>query len=478
MKRITTRITPEQLAEQRTWCDRIMERNAAQPRPQLAFVDTYGCQQNEADSERLRGYLAQMGYGFTQEEAAADVIVINTCAIREHAEQRVLGNVGALVHTKRDNPNQVICLCGCMAQEPHVAEKIKRSYRQVDLVFGPHALWRFPELLCRCLTGRERIFDLEDEPGSIAEGIPVVRQNQVKAWVSIMYGCNNFCSYCIVPYVRGRERSREPQAVLDEIRGLVQAGYRDITLLGQNVNSYGKDLEKPMTFAALLTAASEIPGDFLLRFMTSHPKDASPALFEVMANSPKVAPCLHLPFQSGNDRVLQAMNRGYTRGGYLEKIAALRAAIPDIVLTSDVIVGFPGETEKEFEDTLRLVEEVGFDALFTFLYSPRVGTPAARLPDPVGKAEKSAWFQRLVDLQNRISQEKHQAYVGKTLRCLVDGVGETPGSLTARTAGNRLVHLEGPEDWIGTFAQVTIQNASTWALFGAAGEREKGGIHG
>ena len=468
MNRTTTTISPEQLALQEDYCARIHQRNTALSRPSLALVDTYGCQQNEADSERLRGYLSEMGYGFTQDEAAADVIVINTCAIREHAEQRVLGNVGALVHTKRAHPGQIICLCGCMAQQPHVAEKIRASYRQVDLVFGPHALWRFPELLHGVLTRRTRIFDIADEPGSIAEGIPTVRQNKVKAWVSIMYGCNNFCSYCIVPYVRGRERSRRPEDILAEISDLVAQGYKDITLLGQNVNSYGKDLDTPMDFADLLSAANDIPGDFLLRFMTSHPKDASQKLFETMARCEKVAPGLHLPFQSGNNRVLQAMNRRYTRESYLDQIARLRALIPDIVLTSDVIVGFPGETAEEFEDTLSLIQEVGFDALFTFIYSPRVGTPAARMPDPMSKEEKSANFQRLVDVQNEISRQRHAAYVGKTLRCLIDGAEVYEGyTLTARTPGGRLVHLNGAEDLVGTFASITITASSTWALFGA-----------
>ena len=465
--RTTTTITPEEIARQQDCCARIHARNAQLPQAPLAMVDTYGCQQNEADSERLRGYLAEMGYGFTQDEGQADVIVINTCAIREHAEQRVLGNVGALVHTKRKKPNQIICLCGCMAQEPHVARKIKASYQQVDLVFGPHALWRFPQLLESVMTSRSRIFAIEDEAGSIAEGIPVVRQNKVKAWVSIMYGCNNFCSYCIVPYVRGRERSRKPEDILAEIAGLVAEGYKDITLLGQNVNSYGKDLDKPMDFADLLSAANDIPGDFLLRFMTSHPKDASQKLFETMARCGKVAPGLHLPFQSGNNRVLQAMNRRYTRESYLDQIARLRALIPDIVLTSDVIVGFPGETTREFEDTLSLIREVGFDALFTFIYSPRVGTPAAELPDPMPKEEKTANFQRLVDAQNEISRQRHAAYVGKTLRCLVDGAQDYEGrNLTARTPGGRLVHLSGPEALIGTFQRVRITDSSTWALFG------------
>ena len=448
-------------------CRQTAELTARLPAPPLAFVDTYGCQQNEADSERIRGYLAQMGFGFTSDEEQARVIVINTCAIREHAEQRVFGNLGALVHTKRRHPEQIICLCGCMAQEPHVADRIRQSYRHVDLVFGPHELWRFPEFIHTLMTQKGRIFQIADQAGSIAEGIPLVRQDKVKAWVSIMYGCNNFCTYCIVPYVRGRERSRRPEDILAEIRQLAAEGYHDITLLGQNVNSYGKDLEEPMDFADLLKAASELPGDFLLRFMTSHPKDATQKLFETMARCEKVAPVLHLPFQAGNDRILKAMNRRHTRAQYLEKIAALKALIPDIVLTSDIIVGFPGETTEEFEDTLKVLEQVRFDALFTFIYSPRVGTPAAKLPDPMSREEKLRNFNRLTALQDQISAEKHAAYIGRTLRCLMDGEsgdGEFP--IAGRTPGNRLVRAKGSTDVIGQFCQVKITGANKWSLFG------------
>ena len=463
------RITPEEIEQQKQYCREIKKLFEGRPGgPPLAYTQTFGCQQNEADSERIRGFLSEMGYGFTKEEAQADVIVINTCAIREHAEQRVLGNVGALVHEKKAHPGQILCLCGCMVQEPHNVEKLRQSFRHVDLVFGPHALWRFPELLWRVLTRRGRIFDTPDEAGSIAEGLPVRREGTVKAWVSIMYGCNNFCSYCIVPYVRGRERSRRPEDILSEVRELSQAGYRDITLLGQNVNSYGKDLGLPgVDFAWLLEQVNAVPGDFLIRFMTSHPKDASERLFDTMAACEKVAPHLHLPFQAGNDRVLRAMHRGYTREHYLELIRSLRARIPDIVLTSDVIVGFPGETTEEFEDTLKVLEEVEFDALFTFIYSPRKGTPAAELPDPLSKEEKAANFQRLVDLQNAISAKKQAAYVGKTMRCLVDVLSEDPRhNLNARTAGGRLVHFSGDEALLGQFVDLKITDASTWALFG------------
>ena len=448
-------------------CRRVRERMAARPEAPRAMVDTYGCQQNEADSEHIRGYLAEMGFTFTDDEAEADVVVINTCAVREHAEMRVLGNVGALTHTKRKKPGQIICLCGCAMQEPHMAQKIKESFRHVDLVFGPHVLWKFPQLLDKLLTEKGRIFETPDMDGVIAEGLPVRRSGGVKAWVSIMYGCNNFCSYCIVPYVRGRERSREAEHILAEVRELAEAGYKDITLLGQNVNSYGKDLGLSMDFADLLEQVNAVPGDFLIRFMTSHPKDASQKLFETMARCEKVAPHLHLPFQSGNDRILKEMNRRYDRAAYLDQIRRLRELIPDIVLTSDVIVGFPGETTEEFEDTLSLVEEVEFDALFTFIYSPRKGTPAAELPDPMSREEKNKNFQRLVDAQNAISAKKHQAYVGKTVRALVDAKGQDPRyTLAARTPGGRLIHLNGEESLIGTFQQVKITGASNWALFG------------
>ncbi len=468
MQTETVRVAPEDIEKQMGFCEKIAQRWAEMGKVPLAYVDTYGCQQNEADSERIRGYLRAMGCGFTSDENAADVIVINTCAIREHAEDRVLGNVGALVHAKRRHPGQIICLCGCMAQEPHVQEKIRDHYRHVDLVFGPHALWRFPELLWRVASRRGRVFDAADEPGPTAEGIPVVRQDSVKGWVSIMYGCNNFCTYCVVPSVRGRERSRLPEDVLAECRELVAAGYKDITLLGQNVNSYGKDLGLDTDFADLLERVNAIPGDFLIRFMTSHPKDASQKLFEVMGRCGKVAPVFHLPFQSGNDRVLKAMNRHYDRATYLDKVRRLREQVPGVVITSDVIVGFPGETTEEFEDTLSLVEEVGFDALFTFIFSPRAGTPAAAMDDPMPMAEKKANFQRLVDTQNAISAKKHAAYVGKTVRCLVDGVYEEEGfTLTARTPGNRLVRIaEGGEELIGTFQEVEITGANTWSLWG------------
>ncbi len=464
MKYVRHEITPEELSRQAELMERVAELSAARETPPLALVDTYGCQQNEADSEKLRGMLRKMGYAMTQSEAEADVIVINTCAVREHAEQRVLGNVGALTHTKKAKPSQIICLCGCMMQEPGMAERIKNSYPHVRMVFGPHVLWRFPEYLLRLLTGGKRVFATEESDGVIAEGLPSERDSRIKAWLPIMYGCNNFCSYCIVPYVRGRERSRTPEDVLREARELVEMGYKDITLLGQNVNSYGKDLENGVDFSGLIERINDIPGEFLIRFMTSHPKDAGEKLFSTMARCEKCARHIHLPFQSGSDRVLEAMNRRYTREGYLELVRLARKYMPDVVLTSDVIVGFPGETEEEFEDTLSLVREVRFDALFTFIFSPRVGTPAARMPDPFTREEKQRRFDRLIEAQNAISEEKHRSYIGRTLRVLADG--EDGDMLTARTSGGRLVRFPGGRELLGQFCDVEITSSNTWALGG------------
>ena len=468
MKRQEVLIPTGEVQRQMEICRQLAQHNAKAGGQPLALVDTYGCQQNEADSEQIRGMLREMGYAFTEDTSVADVIVINTCAIREHAELRVLGNVGALTHTKRRKPNQVICLCGCSMQEPHMAEKIRKSFRHVDLVFGPHALWRFPELLQQVLLKKERVFATEQSDGRIAEGLPVVRRGKIKAWVSIMYGCNNFCTYCIVPYVRGRERSREPEQILEEVRGLVAEGYKDITLLGQNVNSYGKDLDSNVDFADLLAQINDIPGDFLVRFMTSHPRDASQKLFETMARCDKVAPQLHLPVQSGSSRVLKAMNRHYDREIYLDEVRRLKALIPDIVLTSDIIVGFPGETHDEFEETLSLLEEVRFDSLFTFIFSPRVGTPAAKMDDPVPMEEKKKWFQRLLDTQNRISVEKHKEYIGRILPVLVEeeNPADAVNNLNCRTDGWRLVHVPGDVSLLGQRKKVKITDCSTWSLFG------------
>ena len=431
------------------------------------MVDTYGCQQNEADSEKIRGYLSEMGYGLTQDEFEADVIVINTCAVREHAEQRVLGNVGALNHTKKAKQGQIIAVCGCMVQQEHMAEKIKFSYPIVDLVFGPHELWRFPELFKKTISGNKRVFATSPNDGAVAEGIPLKRDGKVKAWLSIMYGCNNFCSYCIVPYVRGRERSRLPENILAEAKELVEAGYKDITLLGQNVNSYGKDLDEDVDFADLIRKINDIEGEFTIRFMTSHPKDATEKLFKTMAECEKCAHQLHLPVQSGNDRILKVMNRHYDREKYLEKVELARSYMPDLVITTDIIVGFPGETDEEFEDTITLCEKVRYDAMFTFIYSKRVGTPAAEMDDPYTREDKQKHFDRLTEVANAISLEKHRSYIGTVQRVLVDGqTGRDEYNLSSRTNGGRLVHLKGDKDLIGRFINVKITEGNTWALYG------------
>ena len=469
MKKTTT-ISQEALEQQLSFCHRINEYWHSRSVTPKAYVETYGCQQNEADSEQLRGLLVESGYAITDTPEGADVVVMNTCAIREHAEQRVFGNLGALTHTKRRHPEQKIFLCGCMAGQEQVAQRIKKSYPHVDGVFSTHHLWQFPEILENVLQTGKRNFYTEDEAGSIVEGLPHVRDSKLKAWVSIMYGCNNFCTYCIVPYVRGRERSRKSEDILQECRELIASGVKDITLLGQNVNSYGKDLEEQIDFADLLAKIAEIPGEFLIRFMTSHPRDASKKLFDTMASSPKIAKQLHLPFQSGSSRVLKAMNRHYDREKYLESVNYAKSVMPDLVLTSDVIVGFPGETEEEFEETITLIQQVRYDALFTFIFSPRAGTPAATMDDPTPKEEKNRRFDRLCAVQNGISEEIHSAYVGKTLTCLIDGTDKD--ALTARTEGGRLVRLEGDPSLIGSFVPVTITGSTTWSLTGKLAAEE------
>ena len=456
-------VSEEQLQNQFTYIDAVASLICG--KRLRAYTHTFGCQQNEADTERIRGMLHEMGYEMTDDVNEADFILFNTCAVREHAEDRAFGNIGALSHLKKRRPEVIIALCGCMAQQEKNVEKIKKSYPQVSLLFGTHALWRFPSLLYRVLSGEKRVFDIGGED-DIAEGLPVLRAQGAKAWLSIMYGCNNFCTYCIVPYVRGRERSRRPEEIEKELRELVAAGYKEITLLGQNVNSYGKDLGLDIDFADLLRRLNAVPGDFWLRFMTSHPKDAGPRLFDAMADCEKVAKQLHLPFQSGSDEILRRMNRRYTAASYKELIAYARRRMPDITLSSDIIVGFPGETEADFEQTLALVREERFDLLFTFLYSPRSGTPAASYDDPTPSAEKQKWFERLLKAQDEIVAEKQAAYQGRRLRLLVDGTAKGPDyPFTARTEGNLLVCVRGDGLKIGEFIEAEIEKTSLRCLF-------------
>ena len=471
VKRQTREIPEDEISRQYTYMARVREFNEVGEREpgRYCYVETYGCQQNEADSETLRGMAIEMGYSICSGPEQADLILFNTCAIREHAEQRVFGNIGALLKYKRKKPSLVIGLCGCMAGEEHIRQRIEKSFPYVSLVFSTHELWRFPELLFDVLINGKRVFAAEPSNGVIAEGLPTNRDRTVKGWLPIMYGCDNFCSYCIVPYVRGRERSRRPDAILRDARRLIEIdGCKEITLLGQNVNSYGKHLDEGVDFPQLLRMVNDLDGDFRIRFMTSHPKDANERLFQAMAESPKVSHQLHLPFQSGSDSILKQMNRGYTAEHYLGLIRMARSYMPDLVLTSDVIVGFPGETEADFEATMRLIEEVRYDALFTFIFSPRKGTRAYDMADPTPAEEKSRRFQALVDRQNAISKEIHSGYVGKIVRVLVDGTAENKpeGYLSARTDGGRLVVFEGTADQIGTFADVEITDCTTWSLSG------------
>ena len=368
-----------------------------------AFIHTYGCQGNVADSEHIKGMLVEMGYELCEKLEEADLILYNTCAIREHAEDRVFGNVGALKKMKSQKPHLIIALCGCMMQQAHIAEKIKKSYPFVSLVFGTHVVHKLPELISKTLTGGKRVFCIEESDGVIAEGLPYSRDSGENAWISIMYGCNNFCSYCIVPHVRGRERSRNPEVILEEAKQLIGEGYKKITLLGQNVNSYGKGCDFNMNFAELIRRLDSIEGDYTFDFMTSHPRDCSFDLIDVLSESKHFCGHLHLPVQSGNNRILKEMNRHYTREHYLELVNYAKKKIPGVDLTTDIIVGFPGETYEEFLDTVSLVKEVKYGSMFTFIYSPRKGTPAAKMPDPFTKEEKTKWFMELLKVQDEIA---------------------------------------------------------------------------
>ena len=431
-----------------------------------AFVDTYGCQQNEADSEFIRACALRMGYTLTDDPMQAELIVVNTCAVRDHAERRVLGNVGAMSRAKREHPDLIIVVAGCMASRPEVQERLKKSFPYVRVVLSTNNLHRLAEDVWQAMSTGKRIYDTDNSCDRVVEELPRDRDRSLRAWVPIMYGCNNFCTYCIVPYVRGRERSRLPVDVIREAEERIAAGAKEIVLLGQNVNSYGKDLDCGYDFSDLLAAIASLPGDFRLRFVTSHPKDASRRLIDTMAAYPKISPALHLPFQSGSDRVLKEMNRGYTAEEYLAIIDYAREKIPEIVLTADVIVGFPGETAEDFEKTYELVERVGFESLFTFIFSPRGGTRAAKMEDPVPAEEKSRWFDRLIELQGRISCELHEAQVGKEFEVLIEGSYHgRQGGTAARTPGNRLVLLPGVHT-PGETLRVRITGATMSALIG------------
>ncbi len=421
-----------------------------------ACVVTYGCQQNVSDSERYKGMLSLMGFSFIDEPSEADFILYNTCAVRGHAEDRVYGNIGVVKNYKRKRPNTILAVCGCMAQQDIVAERIKKSYPYVDMVLGTQVQHRLPEFLYKRLSGSNRIFERQLDNADIIEDIPLSRDGSLKGWLPIMYGCNNFCTYCIVPYVRGRERSRHPDMILKEAREMVAAGFKDITLLGQNVNSYGNGCDFGVDFPDLLRMINDIPGDFRIRFMTSHPKDCTIKLLDAMRDCEKVAKHLHLPFQSGSDRILKLMNRKYNRETYLGLIKAARERMPDISLTSDIIVGFPGETYEDFCETVSLVNEVKFSSLFTFIYSARTGTPAAAMEDPASREEKGIWFRELLLAQEKIAKENSKNFIGKTFRVLCDDFGKKEGYMSGHTSGNCSVDFKATKEMLGKFVDVKI----------------------
>lgn len=468
-------ISAEEMAQQQDYIRKIRTVTEGRESQPLAFVETYGCQQNTSDSEKIKGMLFEMGYDFCEDAMHADLVIYNTCAVRENAELRVFGNLGALKHQKRRRPDMIIGVCGCMMQQAHIAETIQKKYTHVDLVFGTHALYRMPELLYEAMQ-KQRVFATENEDGRIAEEISYFRSEPPLARIPIMYGCNNFCTYCIVPYVRGRERSRDAEHILDEVREVARKGYREVMLLGQNVNSYGNDLEGDLSFAALLQSVCRVDGIERVRFMTSHPKDLSDELIAVMASEKKICKQLHLPVQSGSDRVLKVMNRKYTRDQYLSLVKKVRAAMPEIVLTTDIIVGFPGETDADFAETVSLLKEVEYDTIFSFIYSKRNGTPAAKMPDVMDEAQKHQNFEAMLAVQNEISKRKNDAYLGNTETVLVEGFSKNnQETLTGRTEGGKVVNFPGTKEQIGQMVKVKITKTQTWSLFGEIIEEEENG---
>ena len=425
-------------------------------RPLTACTVTFGCQMNARDSEKLIGILEKIGYVMTEDEHA-DFVIYNTCTVRENANQRVYGRLGALNSMKKKNPHMLIGLCGCMMQEPEVVEKLKKSYRFVDLIFGTHNIFKFAELIYTRLISERMVIDIWKDTTQIVEELPVERKYPFKSGVNIMFGCNNFCSYCIVPYVRGRERSRQPEEIIKEIKQLVADGVVEVMLLGQNVNSYGKTLDNPITFAQLLQQVEQIEGLRWIRFMTSHPKDLSDELIEVMKNSKKICRHLHLPLQSGSSRILKLMNRKYDKEQYLELAAKLRREIPDLSLTTDIIVGFPGETEEDFEDTMDVVRKVQYDSAFTFIYSKRTGTPAAAMDDQIPEEVVKDRFDRLLKLVQSIATTQCSRDTGKTLEVLVEEVNEKdPSMVSGRLSNNTVVHFKGDSSLIGTICKVKM----------------------
>jgi len=431
------------------------------------WIQTLGCQMNEHDSEIILGMLSQMGYVEVATPVEADLILYNTCSVRENPERRVYGQLHMLRQLKERNPDLIIGICGCMVQQKAELERIRQSLEHVDLVFGTHNIHRLPELLHKVRVTGERVIEVWHEEGDVVEGLPVQREGKLKAYVTIIYGCNEFCTYCIVPYVRGKERSRAMEQILAECRSLGEQGYKEIMLLGQNVNAYGNDLPGGENFARLLDEVNRVSGIERIRFTSPHPKHYTDDVIEVMARAEKVCEHVHLPVQAGSDRTLRRMGRRYTREQYLRLVEKMRAAIPDLAITTDIIVGFPGETEEDFMETIRLVEEVEFDGAFMFIYSPRIGTPATRLKEQVPEDVKRERIYHLIEVQNRISRKKNEEWVGRTVEVLVEGVShKDPSKLSGRSRQNKLVVFSGGQELIGKTVDVRVVEAQTWSLSG------------
>ncbi|MBN3545767.1 tRNA (N6-isopentenyl adenosine(37)-C2)-methylthiotransferase MiaB [Fictibacillus barbaricus] len=431
------------------------------------YIRTYGCQMNEHDTEVMAGILNEMGYETTDSTEDADIILLNTCAIRENAENKVFGELGHLKHTKANNPNLLLGVCGCMSQEESVVNRILSTYPQVDMIFGTHNIHRLPQIIENALFSKEMVVEVWSKEGDIVENLPRKRKGNVKGWVNIMYGCDKFCTYCIVPYTRGKERSRHPQDIIEEVRQLAREGYKEVTLLGQNVNAYGKDFEDlDYGLGDLMDEIRKIDIP-RLRFTTSHPRDFDDRLIEVLAKGGNIVDHIHLPVQHGNSDILKLMARKYTREHYLELVGKIKAAVPNAALTTDIIVGFPNETEEQFEETLSLVKEVEYDAAYTFIYSPREGTPAAKMVDNVPMEVKRERLQRLNAVLNDISLEKNKAYVGKVVEVLVEGESKkNPNVLTGHTGSNKVVNFKAPKHLIGEIVKVRVTDAKTWNLGG------------
>lgn len=448
----------------------IADRQKELGRPLTYHISTFGCQMNFKDSEKLAGILEEIGYVETDTEQA-DFVLLNTCTVRENANQKVYGHLGILKNYKKKNPHMLIALCGCMMQEELVVEKLKESYRFVDIIFGTHNIYKLAELIQTRLESDRMVVDLWKDAKEIVEDLPSIRKYSFKAGVNIMFGCNNFCSYCIVPYVRGRERSREPEDIIHEIEEMVAEGVVEVMLLGQNVNSYGKTLEHPVSFAELLERVEQVPGLKRIRFMTSHPKDLSDDLIQVMAKSEKICKHMHLPVQSGSSRLLEKMNRRYTKEHYLELVKKLRAAIPDISLTTDIIVGFPGETEEDFEETLDVVRQAEYDSAYTFIYSKRTGTPAANMEDQVPEEVVKERFRRLLNVVAESSAQRTGRLEGQTMEVLVEGISEQdPSMVTGRLSNNLLVHFPGDESLVGSLCMVHLDQAKGFYYIGSRRE--------